>query len=210
VNTQTSDSSAMPTTKAGDVSVSSPLVGTQAAHGVVSGNDAPGASARADAHAGEALQSPVAGNADIDARVQAAATYANSLLHSARLVERMGQTELRVGIQTGEFGNVDIRTSMVRNQFTAQISVERGELGKVLAAELPSLQNRLSEHRLPMANITLQNQSSGGSEGFGQGSRQSQTMPQTATPQGSEGELAPVVMGLADASISSERLDVHM
>jgi flagellar hook-length control protein FliK len=210
VNSQTSDSSAMPAAKAGDVSASSPLVGTQAAHAVVSGNDAPGASARTDAHAGEALPLPVAGNADIDARAQAAATYANSLLHSARLVERMGQTELRVGIQTGEFGNVDIRTSMVRNQVTAQISVERAELGKVLAAELPSLQNRLSEHRLPMANITLQNQSSGGSEGFGQGSRQSQTMPQTVTAQGSEGELAPVVMGLADASISSERLDVHM
>jgi len=209
-DSQTADNSAMSATKAGDVSASAVPVGTQVAHAASSANDAPGATAKTDGHAAAALQSPVPGTTEADARIQAAATYANSLLHSARLVERVGQTELRVGIQTGEFGNVDIRTSMGRNQFTAQISVERGELGKVLAAELPNLQNKLSEQRLPMANITLHNQSSGGSAGFGQGSRQSQTMQKIAIPQSSEGELAPVLLGLTEASASTGRLDVHM
>ena len=209
-SSQTADTSVVPPAKLADASSSIAVVGTQAAHAVASTNDAPGTSAKPDVPAAEALHSPGAGTMGADARVQAAATYANSLLHSARLVERVGQSELRVGIQAGEFGNVDIRTSMVRNQFTAQISVERGELGKVLAAELPSLQNKLSEQRLPVANITLQNQSSGGSAGFGQGSRQSQTMQQIVIPQSSEAEPAPTFMGLADASISTERLDVHM
>ncbi len=207
---QTADASAVPTTKLDDVSASPAVGGTQAAHPVVSVNDAPGTSAKTDASTAEGLHSPATGTTETDARVQAAASYANSLLHSARLVERVGQSELRVGIQAGEFGNVDIRTSMVRNQFTAQISVERGELGKVLASELPSLQNKLSEQRLPGANIILQNHSSGGSAGFGQGSRQSQTMQQIVIPQRSEGEPAPAFMGLADASASTERLDVHM
>ena len=207
---QIADDGTIPATKEGDVSASTVLVGMQAAHGAISANDASGSSAKTDAPTAEGLHSPATGASEADARIQAAATYANSLLHSARLVERLGQSELRVGIQAGEFGNVDIRTSMVRNQFTAQISVERGELGKVLASELPNLQNKLSEQRLPGANIILQNQSSGGSAGFGQGSRQNQTMPQIVIPQSSEGEPAPALMALADASISTERLDVHM
>ena len=83
--------------------------------------------------------------------------YPTPLIQSAKLLERMGEAELKLGIRAGEFGSVDIRTSMVRNQFTAEISVERGELGRVMAAELPGLQNRLSEQRVPVANIILQN-----------------------------------------------------
>ena len=148
--------------------------------------------------------------AQAEKQVEAVATFPTSALQSAKLVERLGQSEFRVGIQAGEFGNVDIRTSMARNQFTAQISVERGELSKVLAAELPSLQNRLSDQRLPNANIILQNQSSGTSAGFGQGSRQSQTMQNTAIHHSSEGEPSPAFMNPADASSSTGRLDVHM
>jgi len=207
-NSQTSDGGAISGTKISDVAASTAPVAPPIAHPVMSSNES-GTSARTDVRGAETLQSVAAGTPEADARVQAATTYANSLLHSARLVERIGQTELRVGIQAGEFGNVDIRTSMVRNQFTAQISVERGDLGKVLAAELPSLQNKLSEQRLPMANITLQNQSSGGSAGFGQGSRQSHTMQQSVIPQSSEGESVQALMSPADAS-SAERLDVHM
>ena len=208
-NNQVSDGSTIPGNKTIDISASSPPAGSPVAHGAVSTSDATGTSVKTDGQVADALRSAASGTTEAETRAQAAAGYANSLLHSARLVERVGQAELRIGIQTGEFGNVDIRTSMVRNQFTAQISVERGELGKVLAAELPSLQNKLSEQRLPGANITLQNQS-GGSAGFGQGSRQSQTMQQIVIPYSPEAELAPALMSTADTSISNGRLDVHM
>lgn len=133
----------------------------------------------------------------------------NSLFQTAKLAERMGQSELRVGIQTGEFGHVDIRTSLARNQFTAEISVERGDLGKVMAAELPGLQTRLSEQRLPVPNIILQNQSSGGSAGFEQGSRQSQTMPQIATFHKADEETSPLPAA-TEPNLGTSRLDVHM
>ena len=150
-------------------------------------------------------------DADIAIDRQAAATaYPASPFQSAKLVERLGQSELRVGIQAGEFGNVDIRTSMARNQFTAEISVERGELSKVIAAELPSLQNRLSEQRLPVANIILHNQSSGGSAGFEHGSRQSQTLQQIATHHNSDEEGLPVAAVAAETNLATSRLDVHM
>ncbi len=146
-------------------------------------------------------------DAEIPMDKPAVAAAYPSAFQSAKLIERLNQSELRVGIQAGEFGNLDIRTSMVRNQVTAEISVERGELSKVMAAELPSLQTRLSEQRLPVANIILQNQSSGGSAGFEQGSRQSQTMHQIATLNNDEASPAAEAV---ESNLGTSRLDVHM
>ena len=131
-------------------------------------------------------------------------------MHAARLVERLGESELRVGVNTGEFGKVDIRTSMGRNQFTAEISVERGELGRVLAAELPNLHTRLSEQHLPTANITVQDHSAGAS-GDQQGSRQDRTLAQTMNTSSSAGELdTSWLPPVAEALEAGTGLDIHM
>lgn len=149
-------------------------------------------------------------SAEMDKHIEAPPVYP-SLLQSARLVQHLGEAELRVGIHSGEFGNVDIRTSMAHNQFTAQISVERNELGRVLAAELPSLQNRLSEHRLASANIILQNQSAdSGCAGFQQGSRQGENLPRVVIPQAAEAVSIPLQSAIPEGSVPSARLDVHM
>jgi len=95
-----------------------------------------------------------------------------SPLQVARLVEHAGQSELRVGIQAGELGTVSIRTSMSHSQLSAEISVDRGELGRALTAELPNLHDRLAEQRVLVSNIVLHDYSSqNGSGGFQQGSR---------------------------------------
>jgi hypothetical protein len=156
---------------------------------------------------GHAAASP---NSESETENDVPTSSPTSQLHSAKLVERLGQAELRVGVHTEQFGNVDIRTSMVRNQFSAQISVERPELGKILAAELPNLQNRLSEQRVPAANITLENQASGGSAGFGQGSRQSHTTQQIVVPNNLETEPVLAAVVSPETSHATTRLDVHM
>lgn len=135
-------------------------------------------------------------------------SVAPSGIQAAKLVERMGQSELRVGIHAGEFGNVDIRTSMSHSNFTAQISVERGELGRVLAAELPSLHSRLSDQRLPVAEITVLNQSGNGSGNAHHGQSQNQAAA-PYSPFSPEVETAVMPLMGADA-IESGRLDVHM
>ena len=141
----------------------------------------------------------------------AQAAYPTSAVNSARLVERMGESELRLGIRAGEFGSVDIRTSMVRNQFTAEISVERGELGRVMAAELPGLQNRLSEQRVPFANITLQNHTgSQSSASEQQRPRDGQPLyaATNSTSSQNEGPM-PAVVAL-EGTTPASRLDIHM
>jgi len=138
------------------------------------------------------------------------AAYPTSQVHSAKLVERIGEAELRLGIRAGEFGSVDVRTSMIRNQFTAEISVERGELGRAMAAELPSLQNRLSEQRLPVANITLQNQTGDQSTASEQQKPRDGQRTYAMNP-GSGREEGPMSALVAmEATATTSGLDIHM
>ena len=144
------------------------------------------------------------------AQGESSSPYPTSVVHSAKLVERMGETELRLGIRAGEFGSVDVRTSMVRNQFTAEISTERGELGRALAAELPSLQNRLTDQRVPVANITLQSHTgshSGPPEQ--QNPRQGQPVYPTNPGSGREEGLMPAMVA-SEATVEASRLDIRM
>jgi flagellar hook-length control protein FliK len=165
--------------------------------------------AAGDAQAGQ-LDQKSTGVAQSQTQGENAAAYPTSLVHSAKLVQSIGEAELRLGIRAGEFGSVDIRTSMVRNQFTAEISVERGELGRVMAAELPNLQNRLAEQRVPMASITLQNHTGS------QSSASEQQKPRDGQPGYAMNSVSAREEGPMPALVALEgtapasRLDIHM
>lgn len=132
-----------------------------------------------------------------------------SPLHAAKLVAGI-EHALRVGLRSGEFGNVDIRTSLVHNQFTAEISVERGELGRALSAELPSLQHRLTEQNLPGANVTVQHDSSSGSA-FQQGSREGRNAPPVDIASDRvQQEVTLPVLSVEVMEAANARLDIHM
>ena len=145
-----------------------------------------------------------------DAAAATEATALNSPIHAAKLVAGIERSELRVGLRTGEFGNVDIRTSLARNQFTAEISVERGELGRALAAELPSLHHRLAEQHVAAANITVQDNSGGGAADFRQGSRESHKAPVVSPSDSDRREDSPLPMVALESVEPAARLDIHM
>jgi len=137
--------------------------------------------------------------------------YPASQINSAKLVERIGEAELRLGMRAGEFGNVDIRTSMVRNQFSAEISVERGELGRVMAAELPGLQTRLTDQRVPVANITIQNHTGGQSMASEQQKpRDGQQTYATNSVSPLDEDRVPPLLALEGTAMRTSRLDIHM
>jgi flagellar hook-length control protein FliK len=153
---------------------------------------------------------PTAATEDALVATESGAGSATSPLNVARLVTAAERSELRVGLRTGEFGNVDIRTSLARNQFTAEISVERGELGRALAAELPSLQHRLTAQHLPAADITVQNHSGGGSSDFQQAPRQgSHASPSSASSESSQDDSILAALP-AEVMGATARLDIHM
>jgi flagellar hook-length control protein FliK len=156
------------------------------------------------------LEPSSTGVAEAQTLGETAAVYPTSVVQSAKLVERIGESELRLGIRAGEFGSVDIRTSMVHNQFTAEISVERGELGRVMAAELPSLQSRLTEQGVPVANITVQNHTGGASTASDQQNPRG-GQQQYATNLANAREEGPMPMLVAfEGTAPASRLDIHM
>ena len=61
-------------------------------------------------------------------------------------------------MQSQEFGNIDIRTSVARHMFSAQISVEHGDFAKSMTADLPALYHRLADQQVAVANIVIQGQ----------------------------------------------------
>jgi flagellar hook-length control protein FliK len=95
-------------------------------------------------------------------------------VHSAKLLENIGQSELRVGMKMGDLGNVEIRTQLRHDQLHAEISVEHGDVSRNLAAELPALQQRLHEHDVQLSSFTVNHQAAAGSGSFERGPQQQQ------------------------------------
>jgi hypothetical protein len=86
---------------------------------------------------------PAAKAAEQSVQLPAPAPQQLPAINSARLIQSMGQTELRVGMRTTEFGNISISTSSTRDLISAQISVDHSDLAKTIAAGLPEMQAKL-------------------------------------------------------------------
>jgi hypothetical protein len=76
-----------------------------------------------------------------------ASTQASTGINAARLIQNIGQTEMRVGMHSIEFGNISVRTSVSQQQMSAQISVDHSGLGAAISEKISSVQEKLgSEH----------------------------------------------------------------
>jgi len=214
------DSPASTNSQASDqTKASAPAKAIEAAPSLVAAGSQPSSAGMTADNKNSGAGSPPRGNdqlanqfdrAHVQTPAETQAVYPTSLINSAKLVERIGESELRLGIRAGEFGSVDIRTSMVRNQFTAQISVERGELGRVMAAELPSLQNRLTEQRVAVANITVQNHAGSHSTASEQQKPRDGQAAYATNPVNRRDEGPVPVLVAMEGSAPSSRLDIHM
>ena len=81
---------------------------------------------------------------------------ASAVLNSAKLIEKLNETEIKVGLRSPEFGSIEIRTAVDDRQLQAHIAVEHGGLKESLTAALPDLQRALSENKLGYGDITIQ------------------------------------------------------
>jgi hypothetical protein len=153
-----------------------------------------------------------AGSMEADGPDEAIPTLASSPL-TAKFVQGMSQSEFRVGMQSPEFGNIDIRTSVTRHLFSAQISVEHGDMAKSLATELPGLYSKLADQHVPVANIVIQGQGLATSSGLAQHSQ-----PQTWHPQSNHGSSGNTNSSTVEAILpvmtegfdSTGRLDIRI
>ena len=146
--------------------------------------------------------------AEADGPDEALPTSTPSPITSAKLVQSMSQSEFRVGMQTQEFGNIDIRTSVARHMFSAQISVEHSDVARSMTADLPALYHKLADQQVPVASIVIQGQSFATSSGLAQDSQQPLTWrPQSYNVTKSDTEALP---GLMETLDSAGRLDIRI
>jgi hypothetical protein len=80
--------------------------------------------------------------ADIAASATIALPQAMPVINTAKLIQSMGQSEMRVGMRSDDFGNISISTSATRDLISAQISLDHSELARTLATHLPEMQAR--------------------------------------------------------------------
>jgi hypothetical protein len=91
------------------------------------------------------------------------------MINTAKLIQSMGQSEMRVGMRSNDFGNISISTSATRNLISAQISLEHGELARALATHLPEMQARLGGNQAMNVRIDMNGQPAGQSTGTSTG-----------------------------------------
>jgi hypothetical protein len=90
-------------------------------------------------------------------------------INTAKLIQSMSQTEMRVGMRSNDFGNISISTSATRDLISAQISLDHGELAKALAAHLPEMQARLGGNQAVDVRIDMNGQATGQGSGTSPG-----------------------------------------
>ena len=82
----------------------------------------------------------------------------------------MGQSEMRVGMRSNDFGNISISTSATRDLISAQISLDHNELARTLATHLPEMQTRLGGTQAMDIRIDVNGQGAATSAGMSNGS----------------------------------------
>jgi hypothetical protein len=107
--------------------------------------------------------------ADIAAPATIPLPQAVPVINTAKLIQSMGQSEMRVGMRSNDFGNISISTSATRDLISAQISLDHGELARMLVAHLPEMQARLGGNQAMDVRIDMNGQSSGQGAGTSPG-----------------------------------------
>lgn len=100
-------------------------------------HEAPAAHSRTDS------PTEAARSGNLPAEAQNADATTTSGINTARLIQSMGETEMRVGMRSAEFGDISIRTAVSEQQMMAQISVDHSDLGKAISAHIPAMQEKL-------------------------------------------------------------------
>lgn len=83
---------------------------------------------------------------------------ATGQVHGARLMARPEQAEMRIALQTGTFGNVEVHAVVRESQVGLAIGSERGDLHRMLANEVPGLAGRLQQHDLHLDAVKFLDQ----------------------------------------------------
>ena len=130
------------------------------------------ATPRSAAHTSEGFHTGVHQEASASVETDNVEAMAASAISTAKLMQTMSETEMRVGISSSDFGDISIRTSVSNHQMLAQISVDHSELSQVISAHASSVQAKLGDEYGLQTLIEINNVASSNSSEQGQSSQQ--------------------------------------
>jgi hypothetical protein len=80
---------------------------------------------------------------------------ASRSVNDAQLTQSASHSDMRIAMQTDQLGTIELHARVAGDQLGAAITVERHEVHSLLAAELPALQQALSEKQLRVDQLSL-------------------------------------------------------
>jgi hypothetical protein len=69
------------------------------------------------------------------------------------MVDRVGQSEMHIGLRSTAFGSVEVHTVVRDSQIGLTVGSEKGDLRTFLGPEIPALQSSLGQHALRFDNV---------------------------------------------------------
>jgi flagellar hook-length control protein FliK len=76
----------------------------------------------------------------------------------AQIVNKAAQSEMRIGLNTSAFGNVEVRTVIHANDVGVLIGSEKGDLRSLLSNELPAIAHTLQQKELRLNEVNFHQQ----------------------------------------------------
>jgi hypothetical protein len=73
----------------------------------------------------------------------------------ATIVGKAAESEMRVGLSTSAFGNVEVRTIVHANDVGVVIGSEKGDLKSLLTNELPGITNSLQQQNVRLSEVNF-------------------------------------------------------
>src|SRR5271166_5533856 len=78
-----------------------------------------------------------------------------AVIQSARVLERMGQSEIRLGLNSNNFGSIELHTRVNQDRVGASIATSHTDLRAAMMAEMPSLERAMAQHQLKLDSFNL-------------------------------------------------------
>ncbi len=137
-------------------------------------------------------------------------------LGSAQLIQTLHQSEMKIGLNSQEFGNISISTSLNHQMLSAQISLDHASLGHALTAQLSAIEEKLGSAYGLQTSVTVSNQNSSAGQGSTGGEQQASSRDSFRSVGGagssggnSQQTAAPLDFLVANgASLNPGRLDI--
>ena len=88
------------------------------------------------------------------------------VVQSARLANHLNESQVRVGLNTRDFGNIELQTTISQDRVGARITTGHAELRAAILSDVPSLEKAIGQHqlRLDAFNVDVRTGTQAGGE----------------------------------------------